>query len=199
MSMLDSAKQSEREGEKIDSLREWLLSRKVPSSVCDALDEQDVSKEEIVTYTEQDLIDLSNLLNLNVVIRKRFINAVKAIPNAVSSIDQNQAIVFLGNEEKQQMGEFKTMIKNLKQHVTTTTNELKECDKNCENMKKEVNKVYDDIQTMVEQARKEDLQQFSYQHTDFLSQNFKNTTYVPIANVCIFVFVNINVHINTID
>ena len=158
MSMLDSAKQSEREGEKIDSLREWLLSRKVPSSVCDALDEQDVSKEEIVTYTEQDLIDLSNLLNLNVVIRKRFINAVKAIPNAVSSIDQNQAIVFLGNEEKQQMGEFKTMIKNLKQHVTTTTNELKECDKNCENMKKEVNKVYDDIQTMVEQARKEDLQ-----------------------------------------
>ena len=133
--MLDSVKQSETEGEKNDSLREWLLSRKIPSSVCDALDEQDVSKEEIITYTEQDLIDLCNLLNLNVVIRKRFINAIKAMPQAVASIDQNQGIVFLGNEEKQQMDEFKTMINNIKQNVTTTTNELKECDNNFENIK----------------------------------------------------------------
>ena len=138
------------------------MNRKIPSSVCDSLDSQDVSKEEIMTYTEQDLVDLSNLLNLNVVVRKRFINAVKAIPNAVSSVIQNQCIVFLGLEEKQQMDEFATMIKNLKQKTIATTNELKECDNNFENMKQEVNKVYDDIEKMVKQARKEDLQKVEW-------------------------------------
>lgn len=142
----------------------WLLSRKIPSSVCDALDEQNVSKEEILTYTEQDLIDLCNHLNFNIVIKKTLINAIKAIPQALSSMEQNKSIVtvFLGNEEKQQMDEFSTTTKNLKQNITRKTNELKECENHFETAKNEINKAYDNIQTAVEQARKENLRIVMY-------------------------------------
>ena len=157
--MFDSAAQMQREGEKDDGLREWLLNQKIPSSVCDALELENVTKREIMTYSEQDLIDLCNHLNLNIVIKKRFINSIKSIPNAVSSISQNKSIikVFLGNQEKQQMEQFKIMTETLKKNINTATNELKECDNDIDNMKNEINKVYDDIQTMVEQARTQDL------------------------------------------
>ena len=62
------------------------------NSVCDSPDKENITKEEIMAYSEQDLIDLCNHLNLNIVI-KRFINAIKRIPNGVSSISHNKSII----------------------------------------------------------------------------------------------------------
>ena len=162
--MYSSNSAQQQLSEKSSTLREWLLSQQVPSTVCDALDHGNVSKEELITYTEQDLIDLSNLLNLNVIIRKRLINAIKAIPNAVSSIPQNKSIekVFVAKEEKEQIDKFETMIKNVKKNITTTTNKLKQCNNHFINVKNEINKLYDDIQVMVEHARKQDLQKVEF-------------------------------------
>ena len=127
MNLIDSAADQEEGESDDDDLREFLLEQLIPPSVWDALEEEKINKEEIITYNEQDLIDLSNHLNLNVVIGKRFINVIKSISNAASYIPKSRTIVtvILSNEEKPQIKDFDTMIKSIKQNISGIANEFK--------------------------------------------------------------------------
>lgn len=143
-----------------NDLRALLVNHKVPGFVCDTLDELQLTKEEIISYTEQELIDLSNHLNLNIVIRKRFLNAIKSLPNSAASSNlSNKSIVkvFLTNEDKQQMDEFKTMRKNMQGSLSTVSNELKECENYFQDIENQVSDIYDKIKVMIEATMQNDL------------------------------------------
>ena len=93
-------------------LKQHLSEFNVPDAVYKLLVQESITFGELVTYTSDDLKDWCNEHNIKTSERRRFINAVKSLPNAEASKPsaiQKEKMVFVGKEEKEQMNEFDEM------------------------------------------------------------------------------------------
>ena len=120
------------------------------------LSNESITYDELITFTIEDLKDWCDEHNLKTIERRRFLNAVKSLPNAQASKtnDKPQIVevaIFLGNEEKEQLNTFDEMEKNIKQFLNAV-NDIKN-KANVTNVIKEINTVCDQIHILVESLR----------------------------------------------
>ena len=154
------------------NLQEHLTKHDVASKVVNLLQEESITVGDLLTFTSEDLKDWCNEHSLKTIERRRFMNAVKALPNAEANKQQMKVVkVYLGNEEKEQMKQFDEMKTNINKLIDNIQDIIKKktCDE--ENVIKDINTVCDQMQVYVENLRKNLLQQ--------------------VINVFVFVFVYI--------
>ena len=148
-------------------LQKHLSHYKVPDTVYQLLCADSITVDELVTLTNNDLEDLCREYGIKTMAKRRFINSVKALPNAQANIPDKpvkpnkpqiiQVPIFLGNEEKQQLNEFAEM-KDTINKMNKVVNELKG-KSNVDIVSKDINNVCDIIQQCVENLRKNLLNQ----------------------------------------
>ena len=142
------------------NLRALLSKHNVPVTVYKLLCDESITIAELITFTNEDLKDWCNEHSLKTIERRRFLNAVKSLPNANANrkIKDNDhdhepkiVPVFLGNEEKEQLNQFDEMknnVENMMNYINQLKNEL-----NVDKVIKEINNICDDIQSHVEKLR----------------------------------------------
>ena len=128
----------------------------VSVNVLAMLYDESITIHELVTFTTKDLEDWCNEHSLKTIERRRFVNAVKSLPNAQANKPKFTP-VFLGNEEKEQLNEFDEMTSNVK-NMIDKIKEIK--DSTCvENVVQKINDVCDEIEAFVAAWRKQLLKQ----------------------------------------
>lgn len=139
-------------------LQNHLKKYNVPEIVYRHLEQQCITQAELVTFTSDDIKDWCNEHNLKTIERRRFINAVKALPNAEinkpkPSKEKEIVKVYLTKEEKEQMIEFNTM-KHTVHKMIKDIGEIKAKNKsNVTTITKEINSFCNQIQIFIEQLR----------------------------------------------
>ena len=141
-------------------LQKHLKKHNVSDGVYKLLEEESINQAELSTFTNDELKDWCNEHNLKTIERKRFITAVKALPNAQINKSQKKQVIkiYLSQEEKEQMTQFNKM----KQEINEMTNDINEI--KCQNkskvdkIMKEINQTCDQIQEFVEQLRNKSIQ-----------------------------------------
>ena len=135
----------------------------VPDTVYKLLCKDSITVDELITCTTKDLEDWCNENELRMIERRRFLNAVKSLPNAQSNkpdnINTNKpqiVTVFLGNEEKEQLNKFDEM-KNNVEKVIDCIKQIKDSTK-VDKVIEEINNVCDKIEMWVAALRKKLLQ-----------------------------------------
>ena len=103
------------------SLQTHLSRYNVPNGVYKLLCDESITIDELVTFTNEDLKDWCNEHSLKTIERRRFLNAVKSLPNATANkkLDNEPKIipVLIGNEEKEQLSQFDEMKKNVENMI----------------------------------------------------------------------------------
>ena len=146
------------------NLRTHLTKYNVPARVYKLLCDESITADELITFRTNDLDDWCNEHSLKTIERRRFLNAVKSLPNAQANKPDNKPKVvevpvpiFLGNEEKEQLSQFSKMEENV-QNMINHINEM-ENKSNVDKIIKEIDNVCDGIQSFVEKLRKNLLKQ----------------------------------------
>ena len=138
-------------------LKTHLAKYNVPERVYNLLVEESVTVSELLTFRTTDLDYWSDEHELKAIERRRFINAVKALPNAEankpSTAKPNIVKIYLGNEEKEQIKQFGDMKANVNKMKHTIEQMNGKNQTNAENAIKDVNNVCNQIQTFVENLR----------------------------------------------
>ena len=151
------------EGEKELDLKSHLAKFNVPDRVYGLLAEESITVAELTTFRTRDLDTWADEHELKTIERRRFINAVKALPNA----DANKPIkpqivkVYLGKEEKEQMQKFSEMETNVNKLITNVNEMTNENKSNVENVIKDIDSVCNQMQVFVENLRQKLLKQES--------------------------------------
>ena len=143
-------------------LKEHLSKHNVSDAVYALLQQENITIDELITFTVEDLKDWCNEHKLKIIERRRFLNAIKSLPNAQSNIQVSEpkiveVPIFLGNEEKEQLNQFDDMKNNVENMIKCVT-EIK-TKMNVDNVIEEINKVCDKIESFVETLRKNLLKQ----------------------------------------
>ena len=139
-------------------LQAHLKKFKVPDNVYTLLQQESITVDELLTFRTSDLDGWCDEKQLKMIERRRFLNAVKALPNANANEAQ---IVFVGNEEKEQMSRFEEMENNVT-NIINSIDEINEKKKlNVNEIIKEINNVCDEIEAVLKQVRKDLLVQVS--------------------------------------
>ena len=143
-------------------LSKYNVSKTVYKLLCD----ESIVCDELITCTIDDLEDWCNEHSLKTIDRKRFVNAIKSLPNAQSNIESTRTKIvevpvhvpiFLGNEEKEQFSQFAEM-KNNVENMIHDINEIKT--KSAANgIILGINNCCDQIQSFVEALRGDLLKQ----------------------------------------
>ena len=140
------------------NLRAHLSKYNVPHTVYKHLCDESITVDELITFRTSDLDNWCDEHNLKAIERRRFLNAVKALPNAQVNTKEeiNKEIIplpiFLENEEKEHLGSFDAMKNNVTKMIDTVNDIEKKT--NIENVIEEINSVCYQIQTFVENLRK---------------------------------------------
>ena len=142
------------------SLRTHLTKYNVPARVYKLLCDESITIDELTTFRTNDLDDWCNEHSLKTIERRRFLNAVKSLPNAQANKPVNKPRVvevpvpiFLGNEEKEQLSQFDKMeenVTNMMNHINKIKNKS-----NADKLVEEINSVCNEIQSYVEKLRKD--------------------------------------------
>ena len=143
-------------------LKKHLSKYNVPDTVYKLLYNESITCDELITFTIKDLEDWCNEHSLKTIERRRFLNAVKSLPNAQSNQPEIQSKIatmpmFLGNEEKEQLSQFDDMKNNVEEMIRDI-NEIK-TKTNTDGVMKEINRVCDKIESFVKTLRRNLLQQ----------------------------------------
>ena len=145
-------------------LKQHLSEFNVSDAVYKLLVQESITFGELVTYTSDDLKDWCNEHNIKTSERRRFINAVKSLPNAEASKPsaiQKEKMVFVGKEEKEQMNEFDEMETSVNKTIADIRDTDKKSKMNVDQVIKDINDVCDQIQTFVENLRKKLIEKVS--------------------------------------
>ena len=140
-------------------LKTHLSKYKVSDTVYKLLCDESITVDELITLTNEELKDWCNENSLKTMDKKRFINAVKSLPNAQANRPDNEP-VSIGNEEKEQISQFDEMknnVKNVMNYISQVQNKS-----DVDKIIQEINDVCDKIQSFVESLRKNLLKQVSY-------------------------------------
>ena len=132
-------------------------------NVCDRvyklLCHDSITVDELITFTNSELKDWCDENHLRIIEKKRFVNAIKSLPNSQATQHDEPKIVpiFLGNEEQEQLSQFDKMEKS----ITNLMNYISEIENksNVEKVVQEINDACDEIQSFVETLRKNLLHQ----------------------------------------
>ena len=149
---VDEGSEGQVQDTKLD-LRAHLAKYNVPNTVFKLLQQDSITVDELSAFRVKDLDNWCDENHLRTIERTRFINAVKSLPNAKANKRDNQPkIVFLGNEEKEQLSQFDDM----KNNVTNMINHIHKFQNksNVDKVAGEINSVCDEIQSYVETLRK---------------------------------------------
>ena len=145
-------------------LKAHLSKHNVPNRVYELLCNNSITADELITCTTKDLEDWCNENELRMIERRRFLNAVKLLPNTQANKRNDhdapeivQLPIFLGNEEKEQLNKFDEMENNV-QKVIDCIKQIKDSTK-VDKVIQEINIVCDEIETFVAALRKNLLQQ----------------------------------------
>ena len=131
-------------------LKAHLSKYNVPVTVYGLLCGESITVDELVTFTIKDLEDWCIEHSLKTIERRRFVNAIKSLPNAQSNNLQAskekiiEVPIFLGNEEKEQLSQFDDMRNNVNKMIKHI-NEI-ETKSNVNGVILEINKVCDSIE-----------------------------------------------------
>ena len=154
-------------------LKTHLSKYNVPDTVHKLLCDESITVDELTTFTIKDLEDWCIEHSLKTIERRRFVNAVKSLPNAQSNVQPLkekivEVPIFLGNEEKEQLSQFDEMKNNVNKMIKHINEIHKKSNANGVHVIQEINKVCDEIQSVVEKVRKTLLQQvYLYLCVDF--------------------------------
>ena len=166
----DEGAEGQVEDTKIN-LRAQLTKYNVPDRVYKLLCDESITIDELSTFTTEDLKDWCDEHSLKTIERRRFLNAVKSLPNwkppanvnannpATSAATAKPKIVtvFLGNEEKEQLTQFDEMKNNVKNMMHGIV-KLKD-KSNVDKVVQEIDSVCDKIESFVKQLRNNLLKQ----------------------------------------
>ena len=140
------------------NLRIHLTKYDVPVRVYKLLCGESITIDELITFRTIDLDNWCNEHKLKTIETRRFLNAVKSLPNAQANKPDNkpkiiQVPIFLGNEEKEQLNKFDDMknnVKNMINYIHEIENKA-----NVDKLIEEINWVCNEIQSHVEKLRKD--------------------------------------------
>ena len=138
-------------------LQQHLSKYNAPTTLYKLLCYESITVDELLTFTTNDLEDWCNEHNLKTIERRRFINAVKKLPNYGQRVnnDETQAkteVVFLGHEEKEKLNQFYEMENNVSKFIDLVHDI--QTKSSIENGIKQINCVCDQIQAFVANLRK---------------------------------------------
>ena len=142
-------------------LKSHLSKYSVPNTVYRFLCDESITVDELVTFTVEEVREWCNEHSLKLIEKKRFLNAVKSLPNSQANKPDESKIVtvFLGNEEKEQLSQLDDMknnVENIIDHINEIENKSK-----VDEIIKEINNVCDEIQSYVERLRQTTVSQVS--------------------------------------
>ena len=148
--------------EQDENLQAHLSKFSVPNRVVTLLEQENITIAELVTFTVEDLKDWCNEHSLKTIERRRFLNAVSSLKNENNNINSNNSntkagatrLVFVGNEEKEQINQFNQMSQNVQTMINCVNNINENSTKNINVAIKEINIVCDKIESFVKQLRK---------------------------------------------
>lgn len=165
------------------SLRKWLKDHNLPVDVCDALDKEQVTLEEIQTYTESDLLQLCEQLNLKFTLQKRLINAVKKLPNSQAKCQLQYKLIkiILSDKEYQQMTSLSLMTTALNQ-----LNQIIETKSKLLNITKQ--KTNEQMQQLIESLSKSILDNVSKQQYETKNILYVANQYDIIVSFCFLLY-----------
>ena len=163
--LVDEGTEGQVQDTQID-LKTHLSKYNVPGGVYELLYDESITVDELITFTIKDLEDWCNEHSLKTIERRRFVNAIKSLPNAQSNKPDNKPKIvevpvpmpiFLGNEEKEQLSQFDEMKNNVQQMIK----EIKEIQtkSSTDGVVKQINSVCNEIESFVETLRRNLLQQ----------------------------------------
>ena len=151
-----------------DDLDKWLQRNKL-SKLYSALVDDGIDMVELLTYTEEDVIDWCNEHKISVAIRRRFLNSLKKLPNS-STTKEN-------SEQRKQIKEFNEMTNNLRkliqninqnEEIITTRSQpaVTEVNKLCEQLQRKVESIRVDVTSKIENKKDNKLNELK----DYLKQ-----------------------------
>ena len=142
-------------------LKGHLHKYKVPNTGYQYLLVESITFEELVTFTIDELTGWCNEHSLKIVEKKRFINAVKSLPNSQANkkeetkikVQKEKEFIFLGNEEKEQINTFGQMQNNIKKMINVINDINNKKNANVENVIEEINGICKQVKSLVEILR----------------------------------------------
>ena len=131
-------------------LKTHLSKHNVPDHIYTLLQNDSITMSLLLTFTNDDLKDWCNEHNLKIVERRKFMNAIKELPNADANKSQ---FVFVGNEEKEQMSQFESMKENINNIIKNINQINTQKNINAATIINEINTVCDQLNTLVDNLR----------------------------------------------
>ena len=149
---------AETNNEQNQDLQAHLSEFNVPNRVATLLKQENITIYELITFTVEDLKDWCNEHSLKTIERRRFLNAVNSLKNESNIIGGNTKgrqtrLVFVTNEEKEQINEFNRMSQNVETMIKCVNNINENSLKNVNVAINEINSVCDKIESFVKQLR----------------------------------------------
>ena len=146
------------------NLQTHLSKYNVPDRVYELLEEESITVDELITFRANDLDDWCNEHSLKTIERRRFLNAVNSLKNEnngnkhTNNSNSNTKVeparlVFVGNEEKEQINQFNQMSQNVETMIKFVNNINENSVKNVNVAINEINGVCDKIESFVKQLR----------------------------------------------
>ena len=142
-------------------LKEHLAKFNVPETVYKALSDESITVDELITFTIEDLTDWCNEHSLKIIERRRFVNAVKALPNSEANKPSKPKIVeiLLDTEEKEQLSQLDEMKNGVRKTIDMiNTFEIEDQNK-MDEISKEIRVICDEFSSLAEKVRKHLLQE----------------------------------------
>ena len=144
------------EGIQSSPLEELLSKFNVSDAIYEMVKKENLTIDELVTFTSDELKDLCNENKIKTSDKRRFINAIKSIPNSESSKPKPKEIIkkiYLSNEEKEEINNFDIMKNNINNLSKLFKTNINESDLNNKNIKNEINAIYDQIISYIDGLR----------------------------------------------
>ena len=142
-------------------LKQHFKKHNVDDKVFNLLQKDSITFDELLTFTNNDLERWCDENRFKTIVKRRFINSIKSIPNSQAN-KLDFVPVFLGHEEKEQLTQFDDMKNNIKNMI----NAINDINDKCQDKKiiTQINNVCDDIISFVQQLRTNLLKQVVLQY-----------------------------------
>ena len=139
------------------NIQEYLSKYNVAEKVFTLLQQESITVNELLTFTNQDLERWCDEHKLKTIERRRFINAIKALPNAETANKPEIVKMFLGDEEKEQLKQFDEMKSNINAMIDIVGKIKEKQETSINDVIKDINKLCDDIciEKLAQEMRKD--------------------------------------------
>ena len=135
-------------------LKKHLSKFNIAETTYEALSDESTTVDELITFTVDDLTDWCKEHSLTTIERRRFVNAVKALPNCQANVD-----ILLDNKEKDHLSQFDEMKNGVLKTIDMINKFEIEEKNNMDNISKEIDDAYDEFISFADKLRNHLLQE----------------------------------------